>query len=507
MENLSGLTDNTLRLIQEDKTGTEMLKAWFQPTGATTGIQNYDLERPALSFVPVETPLFNRTPIVGAHGGIQANWHAITGVNTGAMEIGLSDGNRGGVPVTSTNDYYAAYKEFGLDDFVTEAAQYSAEDYMDLVARAQTNLLWTVKLGMEKVYLGGLGTYGLGQAAQPTVADVGTGGALLPNTTYSVIVAPLSLSGYSSGAVAAGVRGLVARTNIDGTVDTYGGGTGQCSPNRAVTTANDSNSTHSLTASWTPVTGAVGYAVFWGPTGSEVLGAITTINSLVIAANAAGTQTAQSLGDTDYSQNNLVCDGFLSMIAKPGFNGYVASQATGAAGNGTPLTADGEGGIVEIDAALKYYYDNFRLSPSGLWVSSQEQQNIAKKIAQGPASGTSNLRFERDAVSGQLTGAVIARAYLNKFTAGLGGGPSQGQEIPIRLHPNMPPGTLMFDTEKIPYPLSGVNTVAQFRARRNFYATLWPKVRRRWEFGVYLDGVLQNYAIFAFGVITNIGNG
>lgn len=507
---MRNLTQDTLDLMRGVITGGapgDMIKAWLQPTGNTVGLQNYDLEKPALSLVPVETPLFNATPIVGANGGIQANWHAITGINTGALSGGLSEGNRGGVIGTSTADYFAKYASFGFDDFITEEAEWAAEDYMDLLGRGQTNLMWATKLYMEKVYLGGQATYGLAQTPRPTIADVGVGGALAPNTTYSVICAALTLEGNAAASVANGVRGLISRTNADGTTDTYGGGTAQLSLNRTVATANDANNTHSLTATVAAVPGAVSYAWFWGAVGAEVLGAITTINSLVITANATGTQTAASLGAADNSQNSLICDGLIAQIAKPGFGGYVATQATGTAGTGTPLTGDGEGGIVEIDTALQYFYDAYRMSPSRIFVSSQEQKNISKKIAQGPGTGTSNLRFTRDATGGQLIGATIARAYLNRFTAGLQSGNNAGTEIPIELHPNLPPGTLMFDTDRVPYPLSGVNNVKQFRARKNFYATLWPRVKRRWEYGVYLNGVFQNYFIPGFGMIQNIGNG
>jgi hypothetical protein len=519
----SRVTEDTLNLLRGRIDSTsDMIKAWFVPGGPTTGIQNYDLEGPALSLVPVETPLVNMVPVVGGNGGIQANWHAVTGFNTSLINPGLGDGQRGGVTTDTTADYFAKYCSFGLDSFVTEQAEWAAENYMDLVSLAQRNLLWSTKIALEKIYLGGLGTYGLGQANRPTVADIGTGGKLSPNTTYSVIVAALTLDGWLTAAVATGVRGLVSRTNADNSTITYGGGTSQLSANRTVTTANDGNTTHALSASWAAVTGAVAYAVFWGAAGAEILGAIlpspaatqsgqnwssAAVNSLLITGTATGTQTAASLGATDYSQNSTICDGLLSMVAKTGMNGYIATQATGTAGTGTPLTADGDGGIVEIDTDLKYFYDNFRISPSRIWVSSQELLNIGKKIAQGPGSGSSNLRFVRDASNGQLVGAVIARAYLNKFTKGITGAAADGQEIPINLHPNLPPGTMLYATEQIPYPQSGVNNVMQFRAQKGWRATLWPKVTRRWEFGVYIDGVLQNYFIPAFGLRTNIANG
>ena len=507
MYDASKLTNDTLAMM-DGASNADMIKAWMRPGGATTGIQNYDLEKPALSLFPVETPFVNKIPVTPARGGSQANWKAITGINTGSLSAGLGEGQRGGVIVTATADYYAKYNSFGLDDYVTEEAELAAEDYMDLVSRAQVNLLYAGKLQMERIYVGGLGTYALGQGNQPTLADVGTGGALAANTTFSVKEVPLNLDVLMNRSLAGGVPGLVSRTNADGSTASYGGGSGLPSANRTVATANDGNATHSISASTASVTGALGYAWFWGAAGAEVLGAITTINSVVIKAAATGTQLASSL-TADNSQNNYVCDGLLSMIFKPGFGGYVAPQPTGVAGTGTPLTADGDGGIVEIDAALKYYYDNFRMTPTAIWVSSQEQLNIGKKIAQGPSTGTSNLRFVREAKDGQLIGAVIARAYLNRFAPGISGvgGNQAGTEIPINLHPNIPAGTLMFETERVPFPMAGINQMIEFQAQRPWYATLWPQTTRKKEFGVYQVGVLKNRFIPGFGVITNIGNG
>jgi len=52
-----------------------------------------------------------------------------------------------------------------------------------------------------------------------------------------------------------------------------------------------------------------------------------------------------------------------------------------------------------------------------------------------------------------------------------------------------------------------VANVLQMRTRRDYYQIAWPIKARRYEYGVYFDGVLQNYFPPAFGMITNIGNG
>lgn len=497
---LNDITNDTLQKLRgarsaDGKTIEEMVKAWTAPTGATTGIQNYDLDPTLLKLIPVITPLVDETPVVGARGGIQANWKALTGINTTGLSPGVGEGNRSGVITSTTADYNAVYKGFGLEDSITYEAEYAAEDYIELLSLGQADLLWAYKIAKEAVLLGGQGTYGLGQATAPTLA-ASTSGGTLPTMTLSVIVAALTLDGFLNATVAAGVRGAVSRTNADGSTDTYGGGTGKLSAN---TTVGVTGATGSATATTPAVTGAVGYAWFWGTAGSEVLGAITTINSVAITAAATGTQTASSLGTNDNSQNNLVCDGLLAMIAKSGFNGYWSAQPTGTAGTGTPLTADTEGGIVEFDAALKHWWDVYRLTPHAIYVSSQEMTNIHKKILQGGTNTATRFVFTADAKG--ITGGMMVRSYLNKF------GMNGSTEIPIQLHPNMPAGTVLFRTKQLPYPGNNAGRLLQFRARKPLYATLWPQRSRKYEFGVYEDGVLQNKAPFAFGAITNIGNG
>ncbi len=490
----------TRRAIAEQSEIMAKAAGLSQPTGAANlGMQNYNLEAPAKSLFPVITPLRNRIARRAARGGVQANWKAFTGINTANLDVGVSDGNRGGVMTTTSADYFAAFRQIGLEDYVTWAAQLSAEDFLDLRSRSQTNLLWALMIAEEKLDLGGNTALALTGITQPTVADVGTGGTLAFNTTFSVIVAPLTLQGYSSASVAGGVRGVVTRTNADASSDTYGGGTGTPSTNRTVTTANDAVSTHKLTASVTPLSGAFGYAWFWGAAGAEKLGAITTLNSVVITAAAAGTQTAASLLAADNSTNSLVYDGILTQIAKPGSGAYVAAMATGTAGVGTPLTADNVGGVVEIDTALQYFWDQWRLSPTTIWVSSQEQTNITHKVLSGSTTGTQ--RFLINVEQGAVKGGDLVTSYLNKF------GMDGSKELPIRLHPNLPPGTLFFDTEQLPYPLANVDSVLVKRLRQDYFATEWAQRSRKYEYGTYFDGVLQCYAPFAFGMITNIGNG
>lgn len=490
----SPLTDPALQaLLAKASTFT-------QSGSATSGLTYYDLELGAKLLYPVLTPLRNIIPRVSGKGGIQANWRAITGINTGNQRAGVSIGNRGGVIAVSTADYTAAYKGLGLESSADFEAQYAAQGFDDVRALAAMTLLQSLMLQEEYTILGGNGSaVALGTTPTPSLADITTGGTLLANTQYSVICVALSMDGYINGSVAGGIQANIVRTNADGSSDTFGGGAARKSANATVTTANDASNTHKVSASVTAVTGACGYAWFWGAAGSEVLGAITSINSVVISANATGTQTAASLPSADWSQNALVFDGLLYQAWKSGSNAAITTQATGTAGTGTPLTADGAGGIVEIDAILQSMWNNYRLGPDTIWVNAQEQANISKKILTGTSTAAQRFTFVTDPA--QISGGIMVADYRNKFSM------AGATLIPIKLHPNLPPGTMLMTANKIPYPMSNVGNVMQVRTRQEYYQIEWPLRSRKYEFGCYVDEVLQHYFPPSMAIITNIGNG
>ncbi len=350
-------------------------------------------------------------------------------------------------------------------------------------------------LGEEAMILGGCTSTPLGTTPTPTLSASATGGTLAAQT-WSVFCAAMTLDGLMNGSIAGGIQGQITRTNADGTFDTFGGGVAGKSTSQPIATT---GVTGSINASVTPVTGALGYAWFWGAAGAEVLGAITTINSVVITTTPTGTQTASSLGTNDNSANVLAFDGLISQVNIPGSGSYVYRMASGTPGIGTPLTSDSAGGIIEIDTVLKYMWDNYRLSPDTMWVNSQEALNISRKILSG--SQTAAQRFVFESSQDVVGGGIMVRTYLNRFSM------QGGSVIDIRVHPNMPAGSILMTTKVLPYPLAGVGNVNQIRTRQDYYQIEWPLRSRRYEYGVYADEVLQCYFPPSLALITNIGNG
>lgn len=480
--------------INDPRMPDALQKSTFSQSGsATSGLTFYDLELGAKFLYPVLTPLRNEIPRVSGKGGIQANWRAITAINSTGVRVGVSGGNRGAVMAVTTQDYTAAYRGIGIESNVDFEAQYAGQGFDDVRAIAARAGLEALMLQEEVLLLGGNGSVPLGTTPTPALSALATGGAMTDGTVRVICVA-LTLEGYLDSSLAAGIPTVITRTNADGSSDTFNGGSAQKSV-AATITLSGGTSVQAVKATVAAVKGAVAYAWFWSDAaaGTEALGAITTVNEYTLTTDdGTGTQTSTDLPAADHSVNSLVFDGLLMQAAKTGSNAYYDSL------DGATLTSDGNGGVVEIDAALKSFWDNYRLSPDCIWVNSQEALKISRLLATGSGS-TSNFRVNVDVRDGMIAGGIMVKEYLNRFSM------AGGQVIPIRIHPNLPAGTILFTTSKLPYPLSNVTNVMQVRTRQDYYQIEWPLRSRKYEYGVYADQVLQHYFPPSLGVISNIG--
>jgi hypothetical protein len=503
-------TQETLDLIKASQSVDDaLIKSFVQPSTATTGLQAYNLEAPSKKLYPVLSPLRNMIGRVSGGFAIQANWKAITNINVGNVRGGVSEGRRGGIITHAQAEYFAAFRGFGLENSVTFEAGYAAKNYEDLQALAVQTTLQATMIQEERLILGGNTSLALGTTPTPTLTPSTTGGTLAA-ATYSVICVALGLQAYldvvgvnngaigQSGNLVAGIPGQISRTNADGTTETFGGGNAQQSANATATTT---GATGSIAAVVAPVRGAVGYAWYFGAAGSERLYAVTSIASVNITANAGGSnQLASAIpgGAADRSTSTLDFDGLLTMAFNPALNAYYYQMPAGVAGIGTGLTSDGAGGIAEFEAAFRSFYDQYRLSPTHIFVSSQELVNITKKIIGNGGAPLLKLNAPIDSVvTGAVGGGVRIGSYLNKV---------MGTEVPLVTHPNLPAGTILFYTEMLPYDASGIGMVARMLLRQDYYQLQWPLKSRKYEYGVYADGVLQHYAPFSMGVITGIAN-
>jgi len=504
---LLGMTRDTMRQVDQvfkSCLADNVAKVDTQGISLATGLVSYDLQPGAKLLYPVLTPLRNEIPRVKGDGGTATNWKSITGVNVGRVSIGITEGQRNAVMTTREEEHTAKYASLGLENSVTFEADESAENFDDSKSLASRNLLQAMMIGEEEVILGGNASLALGTTPTPTTGTAATGGSLPQSTTYSLIAVALTFEGFNNATVSAGILSKISRTNADGSTDTIGGGSASQSAAASQATA-AGTATNVVSGSIAAVKGAFGYAWYFGAAGAEKLNKITTINSVVITAvSAVGAQTAASLDAEDQSKNVLVFDGFLTQICKPLSNSYYKALATGTAGTGTVLASNGAGGITQIDDALQSFWDLYRVSPDEIIVSAQELTNITTKVIAGGSAPLFRFNLDGNASSEggvTVTAGTIVGSYLNKFAMG------GGVLIPVRLHPNMVPGTIMFRKKTIPYPLSNVTNIVELRYLRDYYQIAWPLRTRKYEFGVYAREVMPIYFTPAFGIITNIANG
>lgn len=470
-----------------------------------TGLTFYDLRAPALNLFPTVSPLRNSVPRVQrANPGDAAHWKAVMAtIGSGWPYMGwVPEGKRSASMSYTVANQTLPYATLGEEDSITEEARFAAEGFEDEDALVQLRLLLKMFVKEEAAILGGNASLALGTPAAPALSASGSGGTL-PAATYSVIVVALSLEGYLNSSLSGGVATTLTITGNDGGQYTLAGGSSNRSPN----TTQAVSSGQTLSASVPVVNGAAAYAWFVGTAGSETLQAITTINSAVFSAPLATGRQAASLVTADNSCNpSLAFNGLITTAYAAGSNAYVQALATGTAGAGSVLTPSGAGGIVEIDAMLKAMWDNFRISPTVLYVNSQELKNITAKVLSNSAGPLLRYNVEADQegmVEYKLTAAGVVSFYFNPYTA------DGGVRLPIKIHPNLPPGTLVAYTEKLPpwYVSNQTPEVAVMMTRQDYYTEVWPKTSRTQFYGVYAQEALAIYAPFATGIITNIGNG
>jgi hypothetical protein len=489
--NIALTTQETLGLMKESLAKNVTI---------STGLTAFDLQAPAKNLYPTITPLRNSIPRVGRlNPGDAAHWRSIfatTGSGFDAMGW-VPEGQRSASMSYTAMPITLPYVTLGEEDTVTFEAEAAAQGFEDINATATLRILQKTMRKEETALLGGNTSLALGTASAPALTASGTG-ATLPGATYSVIVVGLAFEGYRNSSLAGGVAATKTITGNDGNTYTLNGGSSMRSPNvtQAVTFG------QTLFATAPIIIGAVAYAWYVGAAGSETLQAITTINSAAFSAPLVSGQQAATVITADNSRNpGLAFDGLLTDGFNPATSSFVQWLASGPAGTGTFLTPSGRGSIAEIDNMLLQMWNSYRLSPTVIYVNAQEQKNITSKCltnASGPL-----VRYNVDASQSapyEFAASGVVRWYYNPFT---------GVEIPLTVHPDLPPGTILAFCERLPawYQSNETPNVAEVLTRRDYYRVDWPVRTRRREFGVYTEEVLAIYASFGIGILTNIGNG
>lgn len=470
-KNLAEITQEVIDLAKQ-ALGQPLGKATTAGITSATGLTGYSLEAPSKKLFPVLSPLRNRIARVKAPVGATAvNWKAITAINATAKKAPVAFGQRAAQVSTTVVEKSAAFKSYGLDDFVEFEGRAMAMGFEDVRATAGTNLLYAVMIEEEKLVLGG-NAASLGTPTAPTVTASATGGSI-GAATYSVKVAALTLSAMNR--VSVGVAASSPDMTDGFTLASAGTSTG------ALTGA-----TNKIDASVLAIRGALGYAWFVGVAGSEKLEAITTINKVTLTA-LAGTGAAVPGADT--SGDAQAFDGIIPQIAPAASGAYYKSL------DGAVLTA-ANGGIKELDDLCLDLWNRARISPTTLLVNAQDAINITAKII---ATGGAPTLYVTNSEKSGIVGGYLVSEYINRAVG--------GRRIPIEVHPYLPAGTIIALSELLPYPNTNVATVLEMEMLQEFAQYDWAVTQPKYEFEVRALGVLKHYFPAGCGILTNVGNG
>lgn len=490
-----------------------------------TGLLWYDLRPVVQLLYPFKEliPCISRLPRVDADGGNAYHWMRITAINTANVSPGVSEGNRGARIAINVQQQLATYKTLGLESSVTFEARLGAKNLRpEALGNAIQSTLRATMISEEQTLILGNASVPLGTVGTVTLSAGGTGGTI-PTASPGLYVRCVALSGlgwlnttpYNSGTNTGGVPGQVTKVNADGSTDTYGGGSSQPSAEANVNVTLG----QVVTASVVAVVGALAYAWYISATtGTETLAVVTQANEVVFtklpAANQQPVTNLQVGGSfVDNSVNLLLPDGILSQIfgsvfgSAPGTN--MATNPTLPSG----ITLSSGGSILytmptantgltivstnvhEFDTVLKAAYDQYKLGFDRILMSATDIANFSGTMMEQGNQSLFRILFDAEAETGRIVAGRRVTSYLNKFL---------GNTLDIEVHPYLPPGTIIFWSDRTPYELSGVPNLLEAHVRQDYYQIQWPLVTRRYEYGVYVDEVFSCYFTPAFAVITNL---
>ena len=492
-----------------------------------TNLLWYDLSRIVQQTYPYREliPLLSRLPRTPGDGGNAFHWKRITGINVQGVSAGVSEGNRGARIALGEQDMLAKFKTLGLESSTTFEARLGARNLTpEVLGLAVQSTLRSVRINEEAILVIGNASLPLGTTPTPTLV-AGAVAGLTGTFSGATYVACVALAGfgflnyktYNSTSVTGGVPGQVTKVNADGSSDTFGGGSAAPSAIATVTPTG----TQCITATVTAVTGAMAYAWYVGSVNAAAslfFAGITPSNQAIFTKVPASTNQPLSnlyVGGNpqDNSTNILAQDGILTqmfgavtgpdpgraMATNPLIPNGVSFAASGAItytmGNAnTGLTIQGSD-ISEFDTVFQTAWEQYKLGYDRIVMSATDMKNTFGAMLHQSSANNYRILFDADEATGRIVAGRKVTSYMNKFT---------NKTLDVETHPFLPPGTILFYSDRMPYEVSGVGNIIEAKVRQDYYQIQWPWRSRRYEYGVYVDEGFPLYFAPGFAAITNI---
>lgn len=476
------VTQETLDLMKKvyPRTGTDLAKTLT----SATDFSGYNLEAVARSLVPFDSPERNRIPRIISKTGSVAHFKTIEKIAlTGGL--GRREGERGSAIKYTTKPHDFPFKTYGVQDGITREMMAISRGFEDdLYAKQHTFALLRMMTEEEKLIIGGNQT-AYGTVSAPTVTVSASGGSIAAGAV-SVKVCALTVFGAEQGVVFdtqendMSLSAVIMKDSNDADIPgQYNGITAASAATSATATANCS-----LICTVTPIKGAVAYAWFAGPANAETLQMVTacstaTLTSIVSGGDAASLFTKDGSGDGD------IFDGYIPQIINGG--GYFLDA------NANALTAS-KSGVKELDDLNAYIYGRYKISPDRYLCGLGAFEDITNTIVSTGGAPILYLNNKPDEKA-NVIGGYRTTDYVNKAT---------GKVVPMKVHPWLPPSTIIAITETIPYPNSEIPRALEMEMGFDYLAEDYAPQKPTLEFAISAYGCLKMYAPRFCGVITNL---
>jgi hypothetical protein len=177
-----------------------------------------------------------------------------------------------------------------------------------------------------------------------------------------------------------------------------------------------------------------------------------------------------------------------------------ANGATWVDNGGAALTLSG-GSVTAFENMFLSIWNVAKTSPTAIMVNAAQAQEIANLILSQPSAVTYLNTDEGGRVNATAGGRIgqVVNAPANTV-------------VPIEVHPSLPPGTIAFRTDRVPWPQSNISNVLAVRTLRDMTqfdyatariaATLGGGPRK--EFEIRSVEAFINRAPAAMGLLTNV---
>lgn len=453
----------------------ELVKDITLTSPLSSGLVPIDLEPAAKILVPRDTPLRNRVPRSSGKGK-QRTFKRITGLpgsgqgiarmrasinETTTSASGALTLRRGPKITYQADEKNMPYKQFGLSDVATWAAELEGLGFDDVRQLSQTALLIASMLADEHHMLGSRGTdAGLsGAIAAPAgltlTARAAAGNEVgLQGGRYWVKVTAMSHFGESVLSASIDIDTVTAGQVVDVKVGTEPVGTlgYKVYAGRVAAAGADPGDAAKFSQ------GTTGYNTF------TLVG-----NPLVTTGDVASAIVADTTATADEY------DGLLATLLDPAQSGSVqrlnAVLSTSNPGN-------------EFQNSFAAVYDAVKARPELVRMNGFDRKQLSDTLKAGTTTPGYRLEITQDEISGVRLGSLVSGIY-NEIT---------GDSVDVEVHPWLAQGNSTVESWSLPIPDTGISSTVQFLAVQDYMAINWPVIQLTYDVSSYWIGGMAQYA-------------